>query len=335
MNKHIIVFYRSPLNVSFAGRRSQSPRMFRRWISLLAMLLALLCTAAAQAPKTVTYKILGISVDGISPKSGTDPNAIINNAGLKIGEEITMPGDQVRQAILRLWALHIFSDVQILIDHKIENGVYLVIHVTEYPRLDKVEIVGADDISKDDILKKVSIVSGQVLTPDFIESSVEKIKALYSDEGHLLAKITTSTPATTDSTKSNKVSFVINIDEGPKVQIDRIIFNGNIAFEQGDLRGAMDDNKEKPWWGIFSHPRFDKHKLQSDEKKIVKFYRNRGYLDAEVTSDSTWYSADKKMISILINVHEGPQYFIRSVTWDGSTVYKNEELSRILVFKAG
>jgi outer membrane protein insertion porin family len=306
------------------------------WIFAIVAASCLLVPAVghSQPAKSVTYKILGISVDGIDPKSGTDPGTVINNSGLKIGEEITVPGDQTRAAINRLWALHVFSDVQLLIDHKVEDGVYLLIRVTEYPRLDRVEVIGCDDVSKDDVMKKITIVSGQVLTPDFIQAAVENIKSLYADEGHLLAKITTEMKQE-DTAKTKKVRLLVRIVEGPKVQIDRIYFSGNIAFEAGDLRGAFDDTKEKTWWQFWSHPRFDKVKFESDKRKLIKFYRNHGYLDAEVVSDSTWYGADKVSINVLVNVHEGPQYYIRSVTWDGATVYKPEELARVLQFKSG
>src|SRR5512142_1465027 len=78
-------------------------------------------------------KILGISIEG---NTLADPAAVIANSGLKVGDEITIPGDQVTQAVRKLWALNIFSDIQINIDRKIGNGVYLVYLVKELPRYD-------------------------------------------------------------------------------------------------------------------------------------------------------------------------------------------------------
>src|SRR6267143_811613 len=88
-----------------------------------------------QRPTPEVYKILGITVEGNSPESGTESSAIIANSGLKVGAEITIPGDQAHQAVLKLWALRIFSDIQILVDHKSQGGIYLLIKVKEYPRL--------------------------------------------------------------------------------------------------------------------------------------------------------------------------------------------------------
>ena len=76
-------------------------------------------TAYSQRPTSETLKILGMSVEGIRPGSGTDEGAILANTGLKVGDEVTIPGDKIRQAIGRLWALRIFSDIQILIENRV------------------------------------------------------------------------------------------------------------------------------------------------------------------------------------------------------------------------
>ena len=72
--------------------------------------------------------------------------------------------------------------------------------------------------------------------------------------------------------------------------------NGNTAISEGDVKGQMDDTHERTWWHFWSHPKFEKKKFETDKQKIIKFYRKNGYLDAEIISDSTWYSLDKKKI---------------------------------------
>jgi outer membrane protein insertion porin family len=304
---------------------------------LISLLLLFVCSQSLftqQSTQAVTYKILGISVEGNNPRNGTESAAIVSNSGLRIGQEVTLPGDQIRQAIERLWALRIFSDVQILIDNKVENGIYLSIKVKEHPRLAKYDINGADDVSKDDVQKAVGVVVGQVLTANDVKALTEKVKKLYASEGHLIAKVTAETKPDGDSL-SNRVVLTINIDEGPSVTIDRIRFQGNIAYDEGEVRGAMDDTKEPSFFSLRWHPKFDRKKFEADKRKIVKFYHNHGYLDADVIGDSTWYSTDGKHINLLITVNEGAQYKIRTISWDGATIYKPEDLTRFLQIKPG
>ena len=70
-----------------------------------------------------SYKILGISVEG---NKSADAATIIANSGLKVGSEIQVPGDQTLNAIRQLWTLNIFSDVQILIEREITEGIFLL-----------------------------------------------------------------------------------------------------------------------------------------------------------------------------------------------------------------
>jgi outer membrane protein insertion porin family len=211
-------------------------------------------------------KILGISVEG---NVLADPAAIIANSGLKVGDEITVPGDQVTQAIKRLWGLHLFDDIRVAVDKKVADGVYLVIIVKEYPRFDRVEFEGRDEISEDDINKKINLVRGQVIPTSEILRITKEIKKLYEKEGYLLADVKVE-PRPSDSTK-NRVILHITIDEGPEVQVDHINFEGNSLVSEGDLRGAMDETSEKHWWKFWSSAKFDPKKYEEDKKKIIDY----------------------------------------------------------------
>ena len=284
---------------------------------------------AQQQPQEV-YKILGMSVEG---NTLADPAAIIANTGLKIGEEIVIPSEQIGQAIRRLWQLKIFSDVQIAVDRKIENGVFLAIKVNELPRYERTEITGRDEVSESDIQKKIPFVRGQVVQPQELVKIQKEITKLYEGEGMLLAKVKVTTTPT--DTSENRVVLNIDIDEGKEVKVRHIDFEGNTAFDEGDLRGAMDETKEAKWWKIFSSAKFDRKKYDEDKKLIVKFYRKNGYRDAEIMSDSISYSPDKTDMSILIHVYEGPQYKIRHIAWEGNTVYPDSVLNERLDIRPG
>ncbi len=285
--------------------------------------------AQRQQPQEV-LKILGLSIEG---NTLADPAAVIANSGLKVGDEITIPGDQIAQAIRKLWLLNIFSDIQITIDRKVGDGVYLLITVKELPRYDGISYEGLHELSEDDIMKKLNLVRGQVLAPRELTKIKREILKMYEDDGYLLAKVDVSTEPV-DSAKS-RVRVLVNIDEGKDVRVDHIMFRGNTAYDDGELRGAMDNTSEKHWWKFWSSAKFDRKKYDEDKKLILAFYRNHGYRDAEILGDSIWYTDNKTNMDILISVREGPQYFIRHITWQGNTVYPDEVLNDRLSIKPG
>ncbi len=155
----------------------------------VALALCTLSRADAQRtqPQQEVLKILGISIEG---NTLADPAAIIANSGLKAGDNITVPGDQVGQAIRKLWSLKIFDDIQVDIDRRIADGVYLSIKVHELPRFEKIVYTGRHEVSEDDIMKKLNLVRGQVVPSDELVVIRREIKKLYEKDGYLLAEVT-------------------------------------------------------------------------------------------------------------------------------------------------
>ncbi|MCC6395578.1 MAG: outer membrane protein assembly factor BamA, partial [Bacteroidetes bacterium] len=295
--------------------------------ALVLLVVGILLSAPLQlnaqtTPSREVYKVLGISVEG---NTYADPSAIIANSGIKIGDEILVPGDQVGQAVRKLWSLHLFEDIRITIDRQMGNGLYLLISVTEFPRFERLEVEGNDEVDLDDIQKAVPLVRGQVLSPHELKKIEREVKKLYDKEGFLLAKIQVSS----ELADTSKLRRVVNltIDEGEEVQVESIRFEGNQAFDDGDLRGAMDETAENKWWKFWSSANFDRKEYDEDKTKIVQFYKKNGYRDAQILSDSIWYGEDKTEMYILMRVHEGPQYKIRQITWEGNTVYPDEILN--------
>ncbi len=287
----------------------------------------------SQQPEQKTYKIQSITVEG-SGVGGTDSSAIITHSGLSVGDEITIPGVQIRNSINRLLALRIFSDIQILNNKGMGDGLNLIIKVKEFPRLLRVDISGQDEMSEDDIKKKFTFVDDQYITPNDIQKAVNAVKEYYATEGYLLTTIKTET-IIEDSSKPNYVVLKFMVDEGPEVLIGKITFEGNKDFSSSDLKGEMEETSEKVWWKFWSSPKLDSVKYKEDKKKIIQFYRKNGYLDAEILSDSLSYTPSKTHVNLNIKVFEGPQYHLRSIVWDGTTVFPSSFLSDRIDMKRG
>ena len=304
-----------------------------REINLRCILLLLFCAVAiTSAQQTQQFKILGISVEG---NKSAESVAIIANSGLKVGGEFTIPGDQTRAAITRLWGLRIFSDVQLLVENTVGDGVYLLIKVKEHPRLEKIEFKGQDALSEDDLQKKISLMKGQVVTPFELNKIVKSLKKAYEEEGYMRAEITPELVENSDTVAHGKVVLRLVINEGNEVKIGAINFYGNKAYSDGDLKGELDDTHEKVWWKFWRSAKLDKKKYADDKKKVMAFYKKNGYRDAELLTDSIAYDEKKERMTLSLFLFEGPQYKLRNITWEGNTVFKTEALSERLGFQRG
>ncbi len=338
-----------------------SPKKLFKYLFVF-FLLFISAISYSQESKT-SYKILGISVEG---NKSADANTIIANSGLKVGDEIQV-GDNTVNAIRQIDALNIFSDVQILIEKQVGDGVFLLIKVKEYPRFEKAVIEGNDDISESKINEKITFIRGQILKPQDVARLKQNILKLYEDDGYLNATVDIGyfTYFKADTTEDeiivtwhnekdlskeyklhynkadqaysnlidrikNRILLKIDITENHKTTVRDIEFVGNKNFDDGDLRGEMDDIHEAKWWKFWQGSKFDPDKLKKDEKKIADFYKSKGYRDAEVTGDSLVYSNDKEDVKVIIKVDEGKQYFIRNITWEGNTVFPDNLLNQRL-----
>ncbi|HLP15202.1 MAG TPA: outer membrane protein assembly factor BamA [Bacteroidota bacterium] len=304
---------------------SNSIRSF--FLVVLAAAVVLPAPVSAQAAKPLTYKILGISVAG---NKSAESAAIIANSGLKVGDEISVPGEQTRTAITRLWGLRIFSNIEIEAENIVGDGAYILIRVEENPRLERIEYTGLDAVSESDLQKKLSIVRGQIVSPQEINKIERTIKKAYEEEGYLQTDIKHEIEVSPDTSAHGKVILHINVDEGPDAHIGSIVFFGNKAFDASDLKGAMDDTHEKVWWKFWRGSKLDRKKYAEDKKKIVQFYKKNGYRDAELMSDSMSYDKNTNKLTLRLYVYEGPQYKVRNIVWEGNTVFRKEALSERL-----
>jgi len=340
----------------------------RFFISIL--FLSLFTTTIFSQVSRVNYKILGISVEG---NTTSDPATIIANSGLKIGDEIEVPGDQTLNAIKRLWRLGIFTpDIKIEIRKKIGNGIFIVIKVNEYPRIEKYIFKGNDVLDEEDLDKAVTFVSGQILKPQAIYKTIREMKKLYNEEGLMNATITPvlylfSKADTTDdeititwigkddSTLTeqtvyeydpesrrkitqrikNRLLLVYNIDEGEEVEVRKIIFVNNKAFTDEDLKAEFEETSEPVWWKFWSDNTFNKEEYEKDKELLANFYHKEGYRDFEILSDSLVYNDNKSAVDIYIKLYEGPKIVVRNIFWEGNTVYSDDVLNARLDFHKG
>jgi outer membrane protein insertion porin family len=309
-----------------------SSKVWRNSKAAFVFLGFILTLSASAQQRPEVYKILGITVEGART---TDPSAIIANTGLRVGDEISIPGEQTKQAIERLYNLRLFWDIQIFVENKVQDGVYLLIRLKENARLDRIEITGNDELSEDDINKKIGLVKGQIITQQDLRTVERLLRKQYESDGYYNASIKPELVSLEDTTGRNRVVLKLTIDEGPKVKVDRIRFTGNKAFEDGDLKGEMKDTDERVWWKFWTSNKFDPKKYKADKDRILAFYQKNGYRDAEILADSLSFDESKKYLTIDIYVYEGPQYKIRNIVWEGNTVYPSEVLNERLGFSPG
>ena len=308
------------------------------WVLVLLLLTAgaassqVLNTPAQDSPidyaQPKQYRIGGISVSGAK---FLEPVALISVIGLKEGDEITVPGEDISRAIQKLWQQGILGDVEVLARTE-GDLIFLTFDLKERPRLSDYRFSGINKTQADALREKVPLQRGRIVTDAVLNSTRNVIRDYYLEKSFLNAKINiTQRP---DSTLPNSVMLNINVDKGGKVKIADIEFVGNEAFADKKLRKQLKKTKEKKWYKIFTSSKYNQTEYETDKQNLIDFYNTEGYRDATIVSDSVYRISDDRL-GIRIVLDEGKRYYFRNITWEGNYLYEDEYLARVLGIEKG
>ena len=183
-------------------------------------------------PLQKRQKYLIDSIEVIGLKS-FNPQTVISYSGLRKGQTIQFPGDQVSSVINKLWNLDLFSDINFYAKNITEKSITLQIEIEELPTLNKVKITGIKKNKIQNILKETELDKGKKLSESFLTNTKNYIVNKFKKEGYLNTKINVRNIE--DSTQVNTLNLLINIDKGERVKISNINFVGNEKFKEKNL----------------------------------------------------------------------------------------------------
>jgi outer membrane protein insertion porin family len=275
------------------------------------------------------YEIGGITVSGTQ---FLDPAALIAVAGLKVGDQIQVPGEDISKAINKLWDQGILGHVEVSAT-KIEGRyIFLDFYLIERPRLSKFAFQGITKSQADDLREKVKLIRGKVVTDAVINTTKNTVRKYYLEKGYMNVKVNVTQKQ--DSVLPNSVILNINIDKQDKVKIGNVFFVNNDAISDNKLKKQMKNTKEKRFYKVFTSSKFLKSGFEDDKKAVIEYYNGQGYRDAQIVSDSVEKVSDDR-INVYVTVSEGRKYYFRDITWNGNYLYDDNYLAGILAIKKG
>lgn len=285
-------------------------------------------------PRTCT--IGGLNVKGIK---GYEDFVLLGISGLEIGQEITLPGKEITEAVKRYWKNGLFSDVAISADSLIGDQVYLTVHLKQRPRISEIRYYGIKKSEREDMEEKLGMMKGSQITPNMKDRAKILAKKYFDDKGFKNAEITIE--EIEDVANENQVFLDVTIDKKEKTKVKEIIFEGNDKITTKMMKGSLIKkgvlkklHEAGKFSNIFSGKKFTDEKLKEDKENILKKYSELGYRDAEIVKDSVW-NVDDKHVNVYFKIDEGQKYYVRNITWVGNTVLPTDGLNRTLRMKKG
>ncbi|MDO1513545.1 POTRA domain-containing protein [Maribacter confluentis] len=276
-----------------------------------------------------SYILGGLEVTGLE---SYNEQTVKTYTGLRVGQPITLPGEQISEVIKKLWGLELFSEIEFYITNIEDNNVFLELNIIERPTLTNVTFYGVKKGKVEGLIKDTDLKKGKKITESLISNSKNYITNKYKKQGYLNAQVNIATAK--DTSETNAQSMVVNVKKGDKVKIREIVFEGNDELKDKKLRKALKNTKEKKFGRFWKKSKYIQEDYKEDLGLLVDKFAENGFRDARVISDSV-VKIDENNIDLHIKVEEGDKYYFGDIDFVGNTVYTDRQLNQVLGIKKG
>ncbi len=276
-----------------------------------------------------TYIIDTITVAGL--KNFSD-RTVVTYSGLREGESIQVPGEEITSILKKLWNLELFSNVDLYVTGVNNGKIKLEINVEELPTLLNYKINGVKKGKAETYEKETELSQGKRLSESFLTNTKNYIQGELRENGYLNSKINLVTIP--DSIGSNQLNLNINIDKGERIKIRDINFNGNEIFGNSKLRSKLKKTKKRFPLRFWKKSKLIDEDYESDKDNLISFYKEKGYRDARIEFDTIVIN-DEKTIDLNLNIDEGNKYYFGDISYIGNSSFTNFQLDQILGIEEG
>lgn len=268
------------------------------------------------------------------------------NFYLGIEEGMILDGAALNQNLYRLWSTNLVDDIRVEA-FPAEGGVHLKVEVRERPILRSVQYEGLKRVSRTDIQDKIAseritVREGDPLNFGELYRLKALIERLYREKGYRFA----DARLTIEEVSANERRALFTIDEGDRVRIADIEFDGNSVYGDWRLKLAMRKTKETNLiTRLLKRDIYNPANLEEDLEKVKGIYRAAGYKNIllgepqiEVRAlrpNAPTAKKQKRRMFITIPVEEGERWRFGEVLVEGNETFTDEQLLRAFRYRPG
>ena len=278
----------------------------------------------------------GIAVSGVEEY---EDYMLTGISGLTVGQTVTVPGNEITDAVKRYWKHGLFSDVSIAADSIVGDKIYLHISLRVRPRVSAINYIGLKKSEREDMEAKLGLLKGGSLTPNVLDRAKILAKKYFDDKGYKNAEITIR--QRDDVSNKNMVILDFEVDKKEKMKVHQIHIVGNEQFTDGKIKGGLfrkgafaKTHEAGKTASFLKSKKYTPERWKEDKQNLIEKYNEYGFRDARIVEDSVW-NYDDKHVDIYVKVDEGQKYYVRNINWVGNTVYATDYLSQVLGMEKG
>ena len=236
----------------------------------------------------------------------------------------SQPGSIYQSALLTkdlraIFQMGYFDDLRVEAEDS-PNGKIITFHVKEKPVIRRIRIKGNVRFKDDEIKENMTFGTGAVLNIFKIRSNIDQIETMYKEKNyhkiHVDYKIL--------PLENNQADIEFTIDEGPKLYVTSIIFEGNKAFDSDELKDEIKTSEKGFFYFLSSSGDLDRTTLDQDIARLNAFYHNQGFIHARIGDPDVEILTEE--IHIIIKISEGSRFKVGKVDIEGDLIQPKQEL---------
>ncbi len=257
-------------------------------------------------------------------------------------------GDYFNEDLLKrdfkvLWSTGFFANIKFEQDQG-TNGKIIRIMIEENPIVKEISYKTGKKVKEKDIVEKLqengeNILPYSYYSPFKIQKITATIQDLLLEKGLMDGKVEIKT----EKKGNNEIELIFEVDEGPKLRVGEIVFEGRTKLRESTLRGAISENREHSVFSwITGKDSFKPNKLDEDLANLKIKLQEHGYMEASIgepriedMTKRTILFKKQTMKKIIIPVDLGYRYFVGDINIEGNQIISTQYLRKLIQLKKG
>ena len=282
------------------GKRVKRTNILYRGVSVIALTVTFGLGLSPNFAEAQNYRFNNVQVEG---NQRIQSSTIVAYTGIERGK--TVSAGKLNDAYQNILDSGVFESVEL-----VPKGNTLVIKVTEFPTINKINFEGNRRIKDENLSEIIESSPRRVFDPAVAEQDAAAIAEAYGVQGRLASRVTPRIIRRSD----NRVDLVFEISEGDTTEVERVSFLGNQVYSDRRLRRVLETKQAGFLRAFVNKDTLIEDRIDFDKQVLRDFYLSRGYVDFRVNSANAEVTRERDAVFLVVDVSEGQQFSFGDIT---------------------
>ncbi|MEP0156293.1 outer membrane protein assembly factor BamA [Pseudophaeobacter sp.] len=282
------------------GKRVKRTNILYRGVSVIALTVTFGLGLSPNFAEAQNYRFNQVQVEG---NQRIQTSTIVAYTGIERGK--TVSAGKLNDAYQNIVDSGVFESVEL-----VPRGNTLVIKVTEFPTINKINFEGNRRIKDENLSEIIESSPRRVFNPAVAEQDAAAIAEAYGVQGRLASRVTPRIIRRSD----NRVDLVFEISEGDTTEVERVSFLGNQVYSDRRLRRVLETKQAGFLRAFINKDTLIEDRIDFDKQILRDFYLSRGYVDFRVNSANAEVTRERDAVFLVVDVSEGQQFSFGDIT---------------------